>query len=84
MWTPPSCIIYALCTTECHGLRPVDNNELIFLFKLVWSSTGISNLERKEEKESIYRKKGLLSMGDVVALVLSLFACMVAFVDISH
>ena len=41
-------------------------------------------MERKEEEESIYRKKGVLSMGDVVALVLSLFACMVAFVDTGH
>ena len=62
-----------LIRSMCHGLGLVDNNEMIFLSKLVQPSSRISNLERKEEEESIYRVKGIYLW--VVTLVLYLFAC---------
>jgi len=58
----------------CHGLGLVDINEMIFLSKLVQPSSRISNLERKEEEEFIYRVKGIYLR--VVTLVLCLFACL--------
>jgi len=46
----------------------------------------ISNLKRKEEEGSIYREKGILSMGCVAAAkcFLCMLARMAVFVDISH